>query len=434
MPSSRLLVATRAGRRPAFSSSSISRRCSLAMLPWWARTSSSPASSLRRWASRSARRRLLVKTIVLRWLADQLEDPRVDRGPDAGPQLAADDRAAGLLVHRQDLAQARHVLDRHDDLELERLARAGVDDRDLATLADPAEIPGDGLERSLGGAEADALDRTRSSPSSVVARRSAQALEALEAQREVGAALGPGDRVDLVDDHVLDAPEDLARLAGQQEVEALGGRDEDVRRVADEVAPLVRRGVAGPRGDRDARRRVAQAGGLVGDAREGGAEVALDVVGQRLERADVEDPDGAGLLPRRGRARAAGPAGRGTTGTRPASCRCPSGRGSACAGPGRSRPSPRPGPAWAPRTSPRTRPAPRARRERGDRPTDRPWSRPRDAEYRRPPHFVQTFDSVAEPVSPARGAVSRYEESPISGSERFWPKQPSPVPTKCFHR
>ncbi len=170
------------------------------------------------------------------------------------------------------------------------------------------------------------------------------------------------------------------------------------------------------------RRLVAQAGGLVGDAREGGAEVALDVVGQRLERADVEDPDGARLLPRRGRSGAAGPAGRGTTGTRPASCRCPSGRGSAYAAPGRSRPSPRPAPAWAPRTSPRTRPAPRARRERGDRPTDRPWSRPRDAEYRRPPHFVQTFDSVAEPVSPTRDAVSRYEESPISGSERFWPQ------------
>ena len=76
---------------------------------------------------------------------------------------------------------------------------------------------------------------------------SAQALEAFEAQREVGAALGPGDRVDLVDDHVLDALEDLARLAGEQEVEALGGRDEDVRRVADEVAALVGGRVAGPR-------------------------------------------------------------------------------------------------------------------------------------------------------------------------------------------
>ena len=107
MPSSRLDVATSAGRRPALSSSSISRRCSRAMLPWWARTSSSPASSLRRWASRSARRRLLVKTIVLRcsrissrirgWIAGQM----------LVRSLGAGGRAAGLLVERQDLAEAR---------------------------------------------------------------------------------------------------------------------------------------------------------------------------------------------------------------------------------------------------------------------------------------------------------------------------------------
>ena len=41
-------------------------RCSRAIDPWWARTSSSPANSLSRWASRSDSRRLFVKTIVLR--------------------------------------------------------------------------------------------------------------------------------------------------------------------------------------------------------------------------------------------------------------------------------------------------------------------------------------------------------------------------------
>ena len=68
MPSSRLDVATSAGSRPALRSSSIVSRCSRAMLPWWALTRSSPASSLSRWASRSDSRRLLVKTIVLWWL------------------------------------------------------------------------------------------------------------------------------------------------------------------------------------------------------------------------------------------------------------------------------------------------------------------------------------------------------------------------------
>ena len=67
MPSSRLEVATIAGRRPSLSASSIATRCSRAIEPWWARTSSSPASSLSRWASRSASRRLLQKTIVERW-------------------------------------------------------------------------------------------------------------------------------------------------------------------------------------------------------------------------------------------------------------------------------------------------------------------------------------------------------------------------------
>ena len=74
----------------------------------------------------------------------------------------------------------------------------------------------------------------------------AQGLEPLEAQGEVGAALRAGDRVDLVDDDVLDAAQDLAGRAGQHQVERFGGRDEDVRRVADELAALVGRGVAGP--------------------------------------------------------------------------------------------------------------------------------------------------------------------------------------------
>ena len=54
------------------------------------------------------------------------------RGWMAGQMLvrasAADGRAARLLVERQGLAEPAHVLDRDDDLQLERLARAGVDD------------------------------------------------------------------------------------------------------------------------------------------------------------------------------------------------------------------------------------------------------------------------------------------------------------------
>lgn len=95
MPSSRLEVATTAGSRPAFKSSSTSARCSLDTEPWWARAISggapwaapdwamisagggpsgsgppvarSYAISLSRLHRRSARRRELAKTMVDRW-------------------------------------------------------------------------------------------------------------------------------------------------------------------------------------------------------------------------------------------------------------------------------------------------------------------------------------------------------------------------------
>ena len=102
-----------------------------------------------------------MKTIVLRcarissriagWIAGQMLALR----------LRVRGRAAGLLVERQDLAGRGHVLDRDDDLELERLAGAGVDDRHLAARPDAAEEPGDRLERSLGRRQADPLRRRR---------------------------------------------------------------------------------------------------------------------------------------------------------------------------------------------------------------------------------------------------------------------------------
>ena len=240
-------------------------------------------------------------------LADQRQDPGVDGGPDAGPGLAPDDRAAGLVALGDDLAEPGHVLHGHDDLQLQGLARACVHDGDVATLAGAAEEPGDGLEGTLGGGEADALEWR--SLVNAGGRRGAgdgrcpKELEPLEAQGEVRAPLGPGDRVDLVHDHVLDAAQDLTRLAGEQEVEALGRGDQDVGRVSHEVPALVGRGIAGPRRDRDARRLIAQSLGSQRDPGEGRPQVALHVVGECLERADVQHPDGTGVTPGRRRAR-----------------------------------------------------------------------------------------------------------------------------------
>src|SRR5438067_3812330 len=96
MPSSRLEVATSPGRRPAFSASSINRRCSFAIEPWCARTRSSPASSLMAAASRSASRRELTKMMVERcwrtssrmrgWIAGQM----LRRGPSGSGPITAD--------------------------------------------------------------------------------------------------------------------------------------------------------------------------------------------------------------------------------------------------------------------------------------------------------------------------------------------------------
>ena len=89
----------------------------------------------------------------------------------------------------------------------------GVDDLDLAARPDPAEEPGDRLERPLRRRQPDALERRR------VGRP--ELLQALQRQREMRAALRAGDRVDLVDDDRLDAAERLAGRAGEQEVQAL---------------------------------------------------------------------------------------------------------------------------------------------------------------------------------------------------------------------
>jgi hypothetical protein len=135
--------------------------------------------------------------------ADELEDPWVDRRPDARPEVRACRRTAGSILRREELADRRHVVDRDDHLELERLARAGVDDRDLAVRSDAAEEPRDRLERPLRGGQPDPLER---------GARPARPkrLETLEAERQMRTALGAGDGVDLVDDDVLDATEDLA--------------------------------------------------------------------------------------------------------------------------------------------------------------------------------------------------------------------------------
>ena len=252
MPSSRQLVATRAGRRPAFSSSSISRRCSRAMLPWWARTSSSPASSLRRWARRSARRRLLVKTMVLRcarmssrirgWIAGQMlvriSPPRT--GPPGCSSMGRTSPRRAMSSTGTTTWISRGFRDPASTMATSRPSPAPPRKRAMVSRGRwVADRPMRWSGRTAARAE------RRAAAVAAASGPGAQALQALQAEREVGAALRPGDGVDLVHDDVLDAGQDLAGLAGQQQVEALRRGDQDVRRVAGEVAAIGGRGVAG---------------------------------------------------------------------------------------------------------------------------------------------------------------------------------------------
>ncbi len=115
---------------------------------------------------------------------DELEQRRVDR-PDGRPDRVALARLAHVVDADDELA---HVVDRHDDLEVELLGAASTT-LDLAGRR--PRRSGDLLERPLGGRETDALHRPAD-----------EALEPLEAEREVGAALRARDGVHLVDDHV----------------------------------------------------------------------------------------------------------------------------------------------------------------------------------------------------------------------------------------
>ena len=288
----------------------------------------SVASSLSRAVSRSARRRELAKTIVERCCSIRSRTRLSTWGHSDPARWTA---VVPLL------AELGHVLDGHDDLEVPLLLRRGRDHLDRSGTAEEARDLVDGADR---GGQTDALGGLVE-----------ELVEPLERDREVGTPLGAGDGVDLVDDHRLDADERLAGAGGEHQEQRLGGGDQDVGRRATGCgdAPVAWcRPSARRRGPR-APRLPEPLGGLA-DADERGAQVALDVHGERLERRDVEHP-AALLLLRHGL--------RGQLVDRPqegatASCRSRWGPPPGRAGPPRWRPRRRSARWSAPRTRRRT--------------------------------------------------------------------------------
>ena len=261
MPSSSEAVATTARSAPVLSRSSAASRRSRERLPWCAATAPSPSRSASACAARSASRRV----------PDEDERRAVlphDRGDAVvglGPELLRRDR--------------RELVPGDLDRDVEPAAPPDLDDRAArpsgavhALGADEeARDLGDGID---GGGEADALRPP-----------ARERLEPLEREREVRAALVAGERVDLVHDHGLDAAERRpAALAREQEVERLGGRDEDVGRPVEEAAARGGGRVAGANRHPELWRREPGGERRRADLRERRLEVLRDVVPERTQR------------------------------------------------------------------------------------------------------------------------------------------------------
>jgi hypothetical protein len=120
----------------------------------------------------------------------------------------------------------------------------------------------DQLDRVLRGGEADALRRRAAAGEKRAGREPVlaadQGVQPFERERQVSAALVVGDGVDFVDDDGADVAQMFPRLArGEQKVERLRRRDQDVRRVAQHAGALDGQRVAGADAGADGRAEIA---------------------------------------------------------------------------------------------------------------------------------------------------------------------------------
>ena len=209
---------------------------------------------------------------------------RVDEDDRRAVRLRVRDDAivdVGVQLVRGDRAE---LVTRDFDAEIERALVADVDDGAIRRTVDddalrPDEQARDVLDRLLRRAQPDALQAA-----------AGEAIEPFERQCQMRAAFVAGDGVDLVDDHRVRLFEHLpAALGGEQDVERLGRRDEDVRRPAHHRLPLVCRRIAGAHEDANLRQRHATLRGELLNLGQRLLQVLLNVVGERLQRRDVDD-------------------------------------------------------------------------------------------------------------------------------------------------
>jgi hypothetical protein len=117
-----------------------------------------------------------------------------------------------------------------------------------------------------------------------------ESVQAFEGESQVRAAFVVGYGVDLIDDDSVDAAEMFARFAGSEEdIEGLGGGDEDVGRITEHGGTLFGEGVAGADGGAYLGAEIAALHCELLDLGKGGVEIFLHIVGEGFERADVDD-------------------------------------------------------------------------------------------------------------------------------------------------
>ena len=184
---------------------------------------------------------------------DQLQHSPVDLVPD----LVGADRAqlgAGDLDGQVQLAPVAAI-------------------HQLTGPADTDQKAGHVLDGALGRRQAHAL------------QRASEGFEAFQGKREVGAALARQHCVDLVHDHHADgAQHRSAAVAGEQDVEGLGGGDQDVRGLAGHPGAFRGGGIAAAHQDAYLREALVEGA----DLRKWPRQVLLHVVAQGLEGRDVE--------------------------------------------------------------------------------------------------------------------------------------------------
>ena len=167
---------------------------------------------------------------------------------------------------------------RHFDREIQLAAMTDVHDRRSGTPR-----AGRGSARPLRSASAWPTGRC-------VSATVRPAVQPLQRERQVRAALVVGDGVNFVHDDRLDVAQDgAAAVGGEQDVQRLRRGHQDVRRALEHLAPLFHQRVAGADGGANLRHQHAALGGQRQDFAQRAVEVLLDVVAQRLQRRDVED-------------------------------------------------------------------------------------------------------------------------------------------------